>query len=308
MSAGSIYADFRARGGVADLSGRTKLRITGADRARYLNGQVTASVLHLAPGQALPACITTAKGKLCAEVIIHATADALYLDADAAVRGTLPPRLDRYIVSDDVTVEDVTDSLRLVHIVGELAPASDLTDLTICAARSHRLGAAGWDLWLTSESFSTVWPLLTARLAELPADFQEMLRIEAGIPRWGRELGENTLPPEAGLDRTHIDYNKGCYIGQEVISRLKSVGHINRELSGFAALGDTPLQTGAQLFAPGSNERPVGTLTSEAFSFALERWIALGYLKRGAAFPELVARNIDTTEVRVAPHTLPFAS
>lgn len=308
MSAAAIYADFQARGGVADLSGRTKLRLTGADRVRYLNGQVTANVQHLASGQALPACVTTAKGRLCAEAILHATADALLLDADQALRDSLAPRLERYIISDDVAIEDVTDSLRLLHLVGDLAPASDLIDSAVCADRSDRFGTAGWDLWLVPEAFATLWLQLTARVANLTPEIQETLRIEAGVPRWGRELGEDTLPPEAGLDRTHIDYHKGCYVGQEVISRLKSIGHVNRELSGFIALGDAPLQPGAQLFPPDCNERPVGTLTSAAFSFALEKPIALGYLKRGAAFPELIARSADATETRVALQSLPFVS
>jgi len=308
MGTAAIYADFRARGGVADLSGRTKLSLTGADRVRYLNGQVTANVLRLAPGQALPVCVTTAKGRLCAEAVLHTTADALLLDADAALRESLAARLERYIISDDVAIEDVTDIFRLLHIFGEVAPASDLADNAVCADRIHRFGHAGWDVWLAQDTFAVVWPQLTARVAELPLELQETLRIEAGVPRWGCELGEDTLPPEAGLDRTHIDYHKGCYIGQEVISRLKSVGHVNRELSGFIALDDAPLQPGAQLFPPDSDERPVGTLTSAAFSFALEKPIALGYLKRGAAFPELIARSADATETRVAPQTLPFVS
>jgi folate-binding protein YgfZ len=308
MSAAAIYADFRMRGGVADLSTRTKLRITGADRVRFLNGQVTANVQRLAPGNALPACLTTAKGKLCADVVLHAAPDALLLDADASLRETLPARLDRYIISDDVVIEDVTGSFRLLHLIGAIAPAADLTDSAVCADRVHRFGPGGWDLWLTPDAFAARWPQLTASLAELTPEIQETLRIEAGVPRWGCELGEDTLPPEAGLDRTHIDFHKGCYIGQEVISRIKSVGHVNRELSGFIALGESPLQPGAQLFPPDSDERPVGTLTSAAFSFTLEKPIALGYLKRGAAFPELIARNADTTETRVAPHTLPFVS
>lgn len=306
--AASQYADFRQRGGVADLSARLKLRLTGADRVRYLNGQLTANVQRLGPGQALPACVTTAKGRLCAEAILHATADALLLDAEAVLRESLPARLERYIISDDVALEDVTENFRLFHLVGDFAPASDLADAALCADRSHRFGHAGWDLWLTPDAGATLWPQLAARVAVLTPETQETLRIEAGIPRWGRELGEDTLPPEAGLDRTHIDYHKGCYIGQEVISRLKSIGHVNRELTGFVSASGAALSAGAQLFPPDSNERPVGTVTSAAWSFALEKPIALGYLKRGAAFPELIARTADGTETRVAPHALPFAS
>ena len=301
------YRRFKEHGGAADLSARLKLRLTGADRVRFLNGQVTANVTRLAAGHAMPACITTAKGKLCADAVLHAATDALLLDADASLRESLAARLERYIIADDVTLEDVTDELRLVHILGDVAPSADLADAAVCVDRARRFGRDGWDLLLRPEVFEKDWPLLTASVTVLDDELLEVLRIEAGVPRWGRELTENTLPPEAGLDRTHIDYHKGCYIGQEVISRLKSVGHVNRELTGFIARTGT-LTAGAQLFAPGDDEHAVGTLTSVAFSFALEKTIALGYLKRGAGFPELIARSADPTGpgTIVAPHALPI--
>ncbi len=308
MSSAQIYADFRQRGGVADLSSRLKLRLTGADRVRFLNGQVTANAQRLTTGEAIPACVTTAKGKLCAEVVLHATADALFIDAEPGLRDSLPPRIERYIISDDVALEDVTDGLRLLHFVGGVAPASDLFAAALLVDRVHRFRSSGWDVWLTPDAFDALWAQLAGRVAVLSPEIQEVLRVEAGSPRWGFELDENTLPPEAGLDRTHVDYHKGCYIGQEVISRLKSVGHVNRELTGFVSLDGAPLASGAQLFPPDSDERPVGVLTSAAFSFALEKPIALGYLKRGAAFPELIARLADAAETRVAPHVLPFVS
>jgi folate-binding protein YgfZ len=308
-NAADVYRRYKEKGGVADLSSRLKLRVTGADRVRFLNGQVTANVTRVVPGHALPTCITTAKGRLCADAVLHATGDALLLDADAALGGSLGPRLERYIISDDVTVTDVTDDLRLIHLLGDVAPAADLTDAAACVDRAHRFGRDGWDLFLTPDAFEKIWPALTKCAAILDIELQETIRIEAGTPRWGFELTENTLPPEAGLDRTHIDYHKGCYIGQEVISRLKSVGHVNRELTGFISNGE-PLAPGTMLFAPGDDEHPIGTVTSAAFSFALEKPIALGYLKRGAGFPELIARSADPTrpETIVATHALPIVS
>ena len=303
------YRSYRESGGVADLSARVKLRLTGADRVRYLNGQVTANVTRLTAGHALPACITTAKGRLCGEAFLHATPDALILDADAALREVLPPRLEKYIIADDVTLEDATAELRLIHVLGSVAPGADLAAAALLVDRAHRFGRDGWDLLLTAETFAKIWPALTAVAVELDAELQEVIRIEAGVPRWGADLDENTLPPEAGLDRTHIDYHKGCYIGQEVISRLKSVGHVNRELTGFVSRGG-PLTPGMRLFAPGDDGKPIGTITSATFSFALEKPIALGYLKRGAGFPEVIARSAepDAPETLVAPHALPFHS
>ena len=118
------YRGFLERGGIADLSDRVKLRLTGADRVRYLNGQITANVARISPGEARPACDTTAKGRLCADIFVHATADALFVDADAAVRETLPPRLERYIISDDAALDDVSAEMRLVHLLGPAAERS----------------------------------------------------------------------------------------------------------------------------------------------------------------------------------------
>ena len=291
----AAYLELPVRGGVADLSDRVKLLLTGADRVRYLNGQVTSNVQKLATGQTQPACVTTAKGRLCAEVLITALDGALFIDADAALRDTLPARLERYIIADDAVLEDVTDTRALLHYIAPRPSAP--------CVPARRFGRDGWDVQLPAAekaALLSTCPLLDPALLET-------LRIEAGVPRWGRELGEDTLPPEAGLDRTHIDYHKGCYIGQEVISRLKSVGHVNRQLTGFVAEDGKPPAVGAAIFAEGE-ERALGTITSAAFSFALEKPIALGYLRRGSPTSGLLARPADATgpAVRLTTHPLPF--
>ncbi len=304
MSGASLFA-YRQRGGIADLSDRLKLRFTGADRVRFLNGQVTADVRKLTAGAALPACVTTAKGKLCGDVLIHSAGEALFVDADAALRETLPARFERYIIADDVTLEDMTDNVRLIHLVGATLEPANFSERSL----ANRFGAPGLDLFLATERFEETWEQLAAGRVVFDESFAELLRIEAGIPRWGRELGEDTLPPEAGLDRTHIDYHKGCYIGQEVISRIKSVGHVNRELTGFIATSGGALTAGAALFATrDAGARSIGRLTSAAWSFTLEKPIALGYLKRGSPTRDLIARPADATgaEAEVAVHPLPF--
>jgi folate-binding protein YgfZ len=300
---------FLKDGGVADLSDRVQLRLTGTDRVRYLNGQVTINVLRLEPGKIRAACITTAKGKLCADVFVRAERDALVIDADASLKEALPARLGRYIIADDVAIDDVSGQIRLVHLLGPAATRADLTALP-GAARANRFGRAGLDLRLTSDEFHRVWNALSTETCVLDEPLLESLRIEAGIPRWGYELDEATLPPEARLDRTHIDYDKGCYVGQEVISRLKSVGHVNRCLTGFVAATAGSLATGLRLFHPDDTTREIGELTSTAWSFALDRPIALGYLKRGSPTGELLARAPDESGAGrfVLPRDLPLVS
>ncbi len=296
-SPAEVYREFMARGGVVDLSDRLKLVLTGADRARYLHGQVTSNVQTLAPGQARPACVTTAKGKLCAEVAITATGGALFVDAEGSLRETLPARLERYIIADDAVLAELPPETRLFHFLSArpdwlgTANTGDLPPLTAAT----RFGRPGWDWWTDAATAARLRADIESHVVPIDEPLAESLRIEAGVPRWGRELNEDTLPPEAGLERTHVDYHKGCYIGQEVISLLKSIGHVNRQLTGFTSASGAPLTAGAKLFAPADNARPVGVLTSTAFSFALEKPIALGYLRRGSPSGELLARPAEPT-------------
>ena len=308
METTAAYREWKSRGGMADLSDRLMLQLTGADRVRYLNGQVTSNVTRLSAGQTQPACVTTAKGRLCAEIVITAGTEALFVDADPALRETLPARLERYIIADDVTLTECPPETRLLHFLGgDNFPAEVPAEATLHAA--DRFGAPGFDWWTDAPTLAAVWPKLIANRVVLDEPLRELLRIEAGIPGWGSELGEDTLPPEAGLDRTHIDYHKGCYVGQEVISRLKSVGHVNRQLTGFVSESGAPLAPGASLFLPGDDTRAVGQLTSAAYSFTLEKPIALGYLKRGSPTRDLIARPADSNsaEVIVTACALPFS-
>ncbi len=296
------YAQFKVGGGVADLSARVKLMLTGADRVRYLNGQVTSNVTRLIAGQTQSACVTTAKGRLCAEVVISGGAGTLRVDADPLVEGVLAARLERYIVADEVVLTEMRGT-GLFHFLGMdprpfLAPEAALN-------RANRFGIEGWDFWPESEEAREAC-LRMPRVAVLEEPLLETVRIEHGVPRWGSELGEETLPPEAGLDRTHIDYHKGCYIGQEVISRLKSVGHVNRELVGFICSAGTALKPGMEVFS-GDLPKPVGRITSATWSFALEKPIALGYLKRGIAGASLVA-GAPGNAIPVEVRSLPFHS
>src|SRR5688572_16397160 len=114
----AAYDDFRQRGGIVDLADRVKLLFTGADRVRYINGQVTANITAAIAPRVIPACITSAKGKLAADVIISIGPSGILVDADPALAESLPPRLERYIIADDVQMEDVTASVAIVHLLG----------------------------------------------------------------------------------------------------------------------------------------------------------------------------------------------
>ena len=239
-----------------DLSGRTLLRLAGGDRQRYLNGQVSNDVRKLTAENSLAACVTTIKGKLDALVHLTETDDAYLIDTEAALRESIHARLDKYIIADDCELSDVSDDWHLIHVLGGI-------DSPHPTRASERFGQPGTDLWLPTTEPAP------AELEFLTAAATESLRIRNGVPQWGAELTPATLPAEARLDETAVDFHKGCYIGQEVISRIKSVGRVNRKLVRLRATAEPPpaeLEPGQRLF---DGEIEVGTLTSASGSDAL---------------------------------------
>ena len=278
-----------------ELKNQTQLLFTGPDRLRYLNGQVTQDLRKLSLDRAIPACVTNAKGRLQAAVWIADLNGALLVDAHPDVAETLPARLERYIVADDVSLENQTLSHTLFHCLNQPPVLPGITEITV--VRSSRLGVPGWDLRVPNAVLQETRMILG--VSEDSHLSWEQLRISHGIPAWGAELSEDTLPPEAGLDQTHVDYHKGCYIGQEVLSRIKSVGHVNRRLVVLSAAATGDLK-GSKLFDPADpardSQHSIGHITSivrlEAGS------AALAYLKRGADFRVVVSETGTAFEVR----------
>ena len=257
-----------------DLGKRAVLRFSGKDRVRYLNGQVTQDIRNLKESNALPFCVVSAKGRMQAIGMATNFGDWIALDFDEGQEEVMEGRFGKYIISDEVELECGSGGWRLFHIVGA-ENGLDTADGAKCF-RSKRLGVEGWDVWVLEEG---VKGFIDGHKLRLGSDEEwEKIRILRGIPRWGMELGEETLPPEAGLEGTHIDYHKGCYIGQEVISRLRSVGHVNRHLVVLEGdRSDGVPQVGSELRV---RDAAVGKVTS-VLSCESGRVTALGYLKRG---------------------------
>jgi tRNA-modifying protein YgfZ len=258
-----------------DLSGRAKFRVTGADRLRFLNGQITNDLHKASEASAIEACILNAKGKTDAHIFVSASRESFLVDAATDLREKLKLRLERYVIADDVQIDDVADQFSLFHVLSQQPPALEAG--RIISVR--RFDERGWDIWIDAAQHRALLQELSLRWTLCDSEAAEVIRIERGIPRWSRELSEEIIPIEANLERRTIDYQKGCYIGQEVISRMKMSGQTNKRLCGLVSLDNIPLRSGMKLVSPSAQGKEVGWITSATRSKAQE--IALGYVKRG---------------------------
>lgn len=290
-------------GAFLDLSTRAKLRVTGADRFRFLNGQITNDLRKASETVAIEACVLNAKGKLNAHIFIAAVGESLLIDAEPELRETLRARLERYVIADDVQVEDVTDEFSLFHVLTEEPPPLDSGRIL----SAHRFTTTGWDIWSDSPRHDAMRHELAAAYSFIDSVAANVMRIEQGLPRWGRELTDEIIPIEANLEQRTIDYQKGCYIGQEVISRIKMSGQTNKRLCGLISLNNTPLRPGMKLVAPSAPGKEAGWITSATRS--QRREIALGYVKRGFNEPATNLEAISPDPVGAIPVevvSLPF--
>ena len=301
------YKALRETVGVIDLSFRSRICLIGADRARFLHGQVTNDVKKLRAGEGCYAAITTAKGKMESDLNIFALSDELFLDFEPGLTEKISLRLEKFIVADDVQIVDAAphycllsvqgpkaqEAVRALNLFSEIPKQqlgsmkiSDTTLGEIYLANNPRLGTNGFDLFAPNNSLGAVADKLIAASKQIGGRAVgwtafETARIEAAIPRFGADMDETNIPLECGIESRAIVYNKGCYIGQEVINRIHSVGHVNRELRGLRLADDlkTLPQRGDKLFHAG---KEVGYVTSAVRSPMLNANVALGYVRREA--------------------------
>ncbi|HWF18889.1 MAG TPA: aminomethyltransferase family protein [Verrucomicrobiae bacterium] len=299
------HAALRESAGVLDLSFRGRICLTGADRARWLNGQVTNNVKDLREGQGCYAALVNAKGKLQSDLNIFCLKDELLLDFEPGFTAAVSQRLEKYIIADDVQVVDVAPHYGLLSVQGPKAetivkrlelfkeiPAQPLTfvsfkDATlgeIYLMNQPRLATIGFDLFVPTPALGAVLDKLIAAAREIGGrvcgwSAFETARIEAGVPRFGIDMDENNLAPETGIEGRAISYSKGCYIGQEVIARIRTYGQVAKSLRGLRLSDDlkTLPAKGDKLFHDG---KEVGFITSAVHSPSLRANIAIGYVRK----------------------------
>ncbi|MBK1881085.1 hypothetical protein JIN85_01590 [Luteolibacter pohnpeiensis] len=278
------------RGKIA-IPTKALLEFSGPDAIRFLNGQLTQDVRKvIGSGKSWSSCVTDAKGKLQFRVwLAEAENQAIWVSCEHGDEGELEARLTRYLIADDVEVRDRTAELCLVHLL-DCEPKETAGML---ASPTDRFGTSGIDCWLPvgAEAHGL------DEIDEIPMDQLEDFRISHAVPAWGKELQPGMLPPEANLETTDISYAKGCYIGQEVISRIKSAGKVNRNLQRFSIPSDVPDSIDLSIY---DGDRIAGEITSISPMALDGTRAALGYLKRGAGESNLSIRRADGEDVPVS--------
>jgi folate-binding protein YgfZ len=273
------YAAAREGAALFDLSHHGKVELTGADAGTFLHNLCTNDVRNLAAGAGCEVFFTTAKAKVVAHGHLFHEGDSFWLDLATGTAEKVIRHLDHFLISEQVELTDRTRELAQVHLAGPRAQALlKQAKAPGKVRRNDRLGLPGYDLLCAPGEAAGLWQALTAAGAT-PAGLQafEPLRIEAGTPRYGVDMDDNTFAPEAGRTSQAISYTKGCYLGQEPIVMARDRGQINRTLVGLA-LPEGPVPPRSAVFRDG---KEVGHVTSSAFSPRSGAGVALAYLRRG---------------------------
>jgi folate-binding protein YgfZ len=317
-----------------DLSFRGRLCVLGPDRERFLNGQTTNDVKALAPGQGCYTNFVTGHGRMEADANLYRLPDEFLLDTEPGCTAALRQRFQHHLVADDVEMADVAPHFGLLSVQGPQSravlarldlrvelPAAPFAVVSVTHpehgelyfVNQPRLGPPGWDLFAPTAALPAIaawlWEGVRSAGGRLAGwEALETSRIEAGLPRFGADLDENVRPPEAGLESRAISYRKGCYVGQEVIARLRTYGDVAKRLCGLRlADGLTALPVkGDGLLREG---REVGHITSAVHSPRLDAPVALGYVRRDHHAPgtELTLRTAGgESAARIVP--LPFVT
>jgi len=322
---GDVRAEFHALvsgSGVYDLSSRAKISLTGGDRTRWLNGMVTNNIRDLEPGRGVYAFLLNPQGHILGDLYAYNRGESLLVDTDQSQVEKILAVFDKYIIMDDIEVANVSEQLSAVGIAGpqswetlraagfevpELKPLQFVemrwqqTGVTV--VRGDNPQVASFELWLApGETGRVSEALMKAGAKPVGNAALGLLRIAAGIPTYGVDIRERDLPQETEQDRA-LNFSKGCYVGQEIVERIRSRGQVRRKFTGFEIDGQLPA-AGSKIQVDGKDVGEITSAASVPVAYG-ERRVALGYIRREVATP---AKQLNAGGSAATVANLPFVA
>jgi len=296
---------------------RAHVALTGADRVRWLNGMVTNNIRDLAIGQGIYAFLLNPQGKIHADLYAFNRGESILVETESTQVETILQIFDRYIIMDEVEVENLTAKFAVFGVVGpksaevlggdagDMRPLSisniHLSGFEVTVIRGDNPCVPNYEIWVEAQDAQQLWNALLERAPEIHEQTPEIFRLACGIPKFGADIRQKDLPQETGQERA-LNFNKGCYVGQEIVERIRSRGAVHRMFTGFEVEGAIP-SPGFRIQHEGKD---VAELTSVATLPTAEgvRTVALGYGRRELMAP---GKEYVTGETRVRVAALPFA-
>ncbi len=292
--------------GIYDLGFRARISLTGGDRVRWLNGMVTNNIRDLAAGHGVYAFLLNPQGRILGDMFVYNQGEALIVETDRSQVEKIVATFDHYIIMDDVEVTDVSEQQTALGLAGtrarailnlagievpNLKPLQMITPRCNCdcgclectVIRGEDGPQESYEIWLAPKDVFKTWLALIADGATpVGSEALEMQRITAGIPLYSVDIRERDLPQETEQMRA-LNFNKGCYVGQEIVERIRSRGNVHRKFTGFMVEGAAAIVPGDKIV---SDEKDVGEVTSVATLHSQGgQTIALGYIRREVGVP-----------------------
>ena len=284
--------------GVYDLGWRAKLLGTGEDRVRWFNGMVTNNIKDLAQNHGAYTFLLNAQGQIQADMYVYNRGDHMLVDTDLSQADRVREVFEKYIIMDDVAIDDASDKLSAVGLQGPRAAevlmhlGHDVSSLAPLEVVDTKLGEAGisiarsdspfptFEIWASTPNLPTLWLSVVAAGAKtIGYEAYESMRVLAGRPRYGVDIGDRDLPQETAQHRA-LNFRKGCYVGQEIVERIHSRGKVHRSLAGLEISGPAP-KPGASVEVAGKQIGEVRSVTSVPLNGSF-RTFALASLRRDA--------------------------
>jgi folate-binding protein YgfZ len=313
------FTAYRQGCAVYDLGYRAKLSISGTDRVRWLNGMVTNNIRDLARDSGVYAFLLNPQGRILGDLYAYNRGDSITVDSDLRQLEKLLSTFDHYIIMDDVEVKDLSEEITTIGVAGpkseevlkaagiDLPQMAELQLVSVSCngvdytvVRSDAQQPPAFEIWVAPSHVKQVWNRLVAAGAT-PAGFEalEMQRIVSGVPLYGVDIRERDLPQETEQVRA-LNFNKGCYVGQEIVERIRSRGAVHRKFTGF--LADASVAPGARVIAGDKEVGEITSATSVKIS-GVDRNVALGYIRREAGVP---GREFMIGETKAAVVSMPL--